>query len=431
MCLAAWHRLCLLILMDLPRTQFIEARRRRRFVLGVAGTFTLAGVAYGLVQMEPLSASVHRSELIIGTVRRGEFVRQVRGPGVLAPRDVRWLAAQAPGRVERLVSRPGAAVEADSVVAVLSNPELERVVQEAEWALAQGEAEVAAMKLQLQGQVLDQRSRVAEARAAFESTRLQAEAESEAARLQAVSQLQARRSQVLLEQLAIRLEVENDRLSNLDEVTRAQLRAQSARVEQLRNVLARQRQQLTSLVVHAGMKGVVQVLSVQVGQQVSAGTPLARVARLDELVAQLRIPELQAKDLQPGQRAEIDTRSGVIRGLVSRVDPAVENGSVRVEVELGGRLPPGARPDLSVDGLVIIERLPESLFVARPVGGEPESQASVFKIDADGWRATRTAVRLGKASINEILVQSGLSAGDRIIVSDTSQWSASDELRIR
>jgi HlyD family secretion protein len=417
--------------MDVPRTAYLAARRKRRIVLGTLGGLALVGVAYALVRLEPVGISVERAEVMIGTVQSGEFVRQVRGPGVLVPRDSRWLPAQAPGRVERIVLKPGAVVEPDSVIAVLANPELERTVQEAEWAVAQGRAEVAAMKLQLQGQVLDQKSRVAEARANFESTRLQAEAEAEAARLQAVSQLQARRSKIMAEQLAVRLQVEDDRLANLADATRAELRAQSARLEQLKNGLARQRQQLDSLQVRAGMTGVVQAVSVQVGQQLTAGAPVARVAQLQELVAELNIPEVQARDLVMGQRAHIDTRNGIVDGKVSRVDPAVENGTVRVEVEFTGELPQGARPDLSVDGVIEIERRHDSLYVARPATGDAESQASVFKLDADGTHARRIAVQLGKASVSEVQVLAGLVAGDRIIVSDVSQWSASDELRIR
>ncbi|HEU4623525.1 MAG TPA: HlyD family efflux transporter periplasmic adaptor subunit [Steroidobacteraceae bacterium] len=416
--------------MDVPRTAYIAARRRRRFVLGMLGACLLAGGAYALVQLEPAAISVERGEVMIATVQHGEFVRQVRGPGVLVPRDSRWLAAQAPGRVERILLKPGAVVQPDSVIAVLSNPELERIVQEAEWAVAQGEAELAAMKLQLQGQVLDQKSRVAEARANYESTRLQAEAEADAARLQAVSQLQARRSRILAEQLAVRLQVEDDRLANLADATRAQLRAQSARLEQLKNVLARQRQQLESLQLRAGMTGVVQALAVQVGQQLAAGAQVARVAALHDLVAELQIPEVNARDLMAGQAAHIDTRNGIAEGKVSRVDPAVANGAVRVEVQFTGELPHGARPDLSVDGVIEIERRPDSLYVARPATGDPESRASVFRLDPDG-HARRIAVQLGKASVSEVQVLAGLAAGDRIIVSDVSQWSSSDELRIR
>jgi HlyD family secretion protein len=216
----------------------------------------------------------------------------------------------------------------------------------------------------------------------------------------------------------------------LADATRAQLRAQSARLEQLKNVLARQRQQLESLQLRAGMTGVVQALAVQVGQQLAAGAQVARVAALHDLVAELQIPEVNARDLMAGQAAHIDTRNGIAEGKVSRVDPAVANGAVRVEVQFTGELPHGARPDLSVDGVIEIERRPDSLYVARPATGDPESRASVFRLDPDG-HARRIAVQLGKASVSEVQVLAGLAAGDRIIVSDVSQWSSSDELRIR
>lgn len=417
--------------MDRPRTEFLQNQRKRRMLLGGAGALAAVGVAFAIAGLDPVSASADRKTLVIGTVQRGEFIRQVRGPGVLVPREIRWIAAQAPGRVERLVLKPGASVEPDSVIVQLANPELERVVHEAEWAVTQSEAEVAALRLQLEGEVLDQKSRVAEARATHASTRLQAEAEGEAARINAVSQLQARRSQILAEQLAVRVQVEEDRLANLREATRAQLKAQNARLEQARNTLERQRHLLASLEVRAGMQGVLQALPVQVGQQLAAAAPIARVARPDELVAELRIPEVQAKDLMVGQSARIDTRNGIVPGRVSRIDPAVENGSVRVEVELAGELPAGARPDLSIDGVIEIDRLRGAVFVARPASGEPESKASVFRVEPDGSRAERVTATFGKASVNEIHVLAGLAPGDRIIVSDTTRWTAHDELRIR
>jgi HlyD family secretion protein len=417
--------------MDIPRTSFLQSQRKKRLAIGAGAALALVSVAYAITRFEPATASADSKTLLIGTVQRGEFVREVRGPGLLVPREIRWVAAQAPGRVERLVLKPGAIVEPDSVIVELANPELERVVHEAEWAVTQSEAEVAALRLQLKGEVLDQKSRVAEARAEYESTRLQAEAEAEAARINAVSQLQARRSQILADQLAVRVQVEEDRLANLADATRAQLRAQTARLEQSRNSLERQRHLLASLKVRAGMTGVLQALPVQVGQQLAAAAPIARVARPDELVAELRIPELQAKDVIAGQKARIDTRNGVVAGRVTRVDPAVENGSVRVEVDLTGALPSGARPDLSVDGIIELDRTRDAVFVARPASGESDSEASVFRLEEDGSRAERIPARFGKASVNEIHVVSGLAPGDRIIVSDISQWNAYDELRIR
>jgi HlyD family secretion protein len=416
---------------DIPRTEFLKNQRKRRVLFGAGGALALASVAFAIARLEPATVAADRDALLIGEVQRGEFVREVRGPGLLVPKEIRWITAQAPGRVERLVLKPGALVEPETVIVELANPELERIVQEAQWAVTQSEAEVAALRLQLKGQVLDQKSVLAEARATYESTRLQAEAEAEAARTHAVSQLQARRSQILADQLAVRVQVEEDRLANLIEATAAQLRAQAARLEQTRNSLERQRQLLASLSVRAGMKGVLQALPAQVGQQLAAGSPIARVAQPQELVAELRVPELQAKDLMVGQTARIDTRNGIVAGRVSRVDPAVENGSVRVEVELVGTVPDGARPELSVDGVIELDRTNGVVYVPRPASGEPESKVSVFKVDTDGTRAQRVTATFGKASVNEIHVVAGREPGDPINVSDKSQWSAYDELRIR
>jgi HlyD family secretion protein len=417
--------------MDVPRPEFLRKKRTRRVTLAAIGAVAIASVAFAITRFEPASASADRAALLIDNVRRGEFVRQVRGPGVLVPREIRWVTAQAAGIVERLALKPGAAVEPESVIAELSNPELKRLVQEAEWARAQGEAELAALRLQLQGQVLDQKAKVAEAHADYEGTRLQALAEAEAAAQQAVSQLQVRRTQILTEQYNVRVKVEEERLRNLVNATAAQLRAQNARLEQLTNTLESQKQQLASLQVRAGMQGVLQALPVQIGQQLPAGAPVARVARPDDLVAELKIPELQAKDLVAGLNAKIDTRAGIVAGRVTRVDPAVAEGTVRVDVDLTGRLPAGARPDLSVEGVIEIERTPGSVFVARPAFGEPESEVSVFKLDAGGSHARRVPVKFGKESVNEIQVVSGLEPGDQIIVSDISQWSHYDELHIR
>jgi HlyD family secretion protein len=415
--------------MDVPRPEYSQRLRKRRIALAVGAGLVVASAAVAIVRMDPAGPAVDREALLIDTVRRGEFVHQVRGPGVLEPRDIRWIVAQAPGRVERILVRPGMPVEADTVIVELSNPEAQRVADEARWALSQGDAELAALRLQLQSQVLDQKSRAAEVRANYESARLQAEAE--AAAENAVSALQARRSAILAEQLEVRVEVEEERLANLREATAAQLRAQSARIEQLRASLASRRELAESLHVRAGLAGVLQVLPVQVGQQIAAGAQIARVARPGELVAELCVPELSARDLRAGLAAKIDTRNGIVAGRVSRVDPTVENGSVRVEVTLEGALPPGARPDLSVDGLIEIERLPDVVFVGRPVYGEPDAPISVFRLDAGGSGAQRVPARLGKASANEVVVLEGLQPGDRIVLSDVSQWSRHDHLRIR
>jgi HlyD family secretion protein len=415
--------------MDVQRTDVSKRKRARRMVQVAIAATAVVGIAVSLAKLEPMSASAERATLLIDTVRQGEFVRQVRGPGVLAPREMRWVAAQAPGRVDQLLLKPGALVQPDSVIAILSNPELERLVQEAEWEEAQGSAELAALKLTLRGQVLDQKARVAEARTNSEALRVQEIAELQAAA--AVSQLQLRRTQLLNQQNAILLQIEEERLANLENSTAEQLRAQNARLAQLRNIVARQKQQLASLRVTAGLKGVLQTMPVQIGQQLTAGTLIARVARPDDLVAQLKIPELQANDITPGLKAVIDTRAGLVKGTVSRVDPVVAEGSVVVDIDLADALPTGARPDLSVDGTIEIERKSNALFVGRPASGGSDSSTTVLKLDASGGRAHRVPVRFGKESVNQIAILSGLQPGDQIIVSETSQWSSYDEIHIR
>ncbi len=417
--------------MDIPRPDLQQnsKRRRRWFVAG--GSVVVAGLVVGLLGLNPMTVAVDHGVLVIDEVTRGEFVREVRGAGLLQPREFRLLVAQAAGRVERILVRPGAVVASDTIIAVLANAELENAVRETELARVQGEAELAARRLGLQSQVLDQKSRLAEVRSNYESAHLQAEAEQAAARANAVSALQAQRSEILKLQLRTRVDIESERLANLRLANAAQLRAEDARVGQLRSTAARQRQLLESLQLRAGMDGVLQSLALQVGQQIAAGAQVARVARPDALVAELRISELDARDLRPGLTAKIDTRNGVVTGLVSRVDPGVDNGSVRVEVALTGPLPKGARPDLNVDGIVEIDRSPDTLSVARPAAIQPESAASLFVLDAGSSLARRRSVLLGKTSVNRVVVSAGLKTGDRVIVSDTSQWSTRDELRIR
>lgn len=417
--------------MDKVRTGVTRRKRQQRIALAGVAALILAGAAWAIVRANPPALTIDSDAVLVDTVRRGEFTRDVRAPGVLVPREIRWLVAEAPGRVETIDVRPGAAVEADTVIVTLTNPDVARAVQDAEWALSQGEAELAALRLSLQSEVLDQKSRVAEVRANAGSARLQAQAEDEALRIDAVSRLQARRSQIVAGQLAERLDVELERLENLKAATGARLRAQAAKIEVLRNTLARQRHLADALNIRAGMAGVLQSLPVQIGESLEAGEQVARVAKPGELMAELRVPELGARDLSIGLSASIDTRSGLIAGTVARIDPAVENGTVKVEVRLDGALPAVARADLSVDGLIEIERLAQALFVARPAQGADDTTLSVFRLDADGHYARRVDARFGKASARTIAIEQGLEAGDRIIVSDVSQWSGHDVLRLR
>ena len=416
--------------MDIQRDDLKRRKQRRRLALAGLGVAALLAMGGVVASLEPAAPSVERSSLWLDTVRRGEMLREVRGPGTLVPREVRWIAANTAARVERIVARPGAKVEPDTVILELSNPEVVEQQLAAEANLRAAEADYAARRMSLESALLDQRANFAAVEADYESARLQAEAESGLAQKGIISRIQHRRSELSADQLKVRLDIERQRLAKLGETHVAQLAADQARIAQLRGAADLRRRQAEALQVRAGIEGVLQLVPVEAGQQVTPGTNLARVARPDELMAELRIPETQAKDIAIGQEAKVDTRNGIVPGQVTRIDPSVQNGSVLVDVELTGPLPPGARPDLSVDGTIQIERLADVMHVGRPAYGQPESEVRLFRIDPESGVAHRVPVRLGRASVSLIEVQQGLAPGDQIILSDTSQWDEYDRLRI-
>lgn len=414
--------------MDRPRTDLDRRKRRRWFIAGAAlAAVMAAGIA--LATFEPMAPRVDAKTLYIDVVIRGDLLRRVRGTGTLVPRDQRWIAAAAEGRVERVLVRPGAEVAADTVLVELSNPELQQLAEEASLACDAARAEAASLHVQLESQVLDQRARIAEARAQYESARLQAEAEGRLAGQHAISELQIARSKLTAEQLGVRLEIEQERLGKLRSSVAAQLAAQRARVAQLEQSAIRRRAQSDSLLVRAGLDGVLQQLVVESGQQLALGASIARVARPGSLLAELAIPELDAKDLAIGQKASIDTRNGVVAAHVERVEPAVSNGTVRVEVAPDSEWPAGARADLSIEGTIDIERLANVVQVARPVSAQPLSESRVFRL-SDGGRAQRVPVKFGKASVDRIVILAGLAPGERVIVSDVSQYERYERLNV-
>lgn len=416
--------------MDIPRPDYQKALQRRRWIIGGVVSLVLGTAAYGLSRLEPAAPRVERASVWIDTVKRGDLMREVRGPGQLVPREIRWIAAETPARVERIVVRPGATVQPEDLILELSNPEVSDAVLAARAEVQAARADLEAQRLALQTQALDQQARVAEIHADHASALLQAEAEGELNRKGIVSALQFRQSELRAEQLGVRLKIERERATMLQRNVEAQLDAARARLEQLENTLSLRERQAAALQVRAGMQGVLQVVAVEEGQQVTAGLNLARVARPDVLMAELRIPETQAKDVILGQTVRIDTRNGVVEGSVTRIDPAVANGAVQVDVDLIGSLPPGARPDLSVDGTIEIETLHDVLYVGRPAFGQIESDTTLFRLDAEGTIARRVPVRLGRASVSLIEVQRGLEVGDRVVLSDTSNYDRSDRLRL-
>jgi HlyD family secretion protein len=366
----------------------------------------------------------------VDTVRQGEMLREVRGPGTLVPKEIRWIATQTDGRVERILVRPGAVVEADTVLMEMSNADLVQQTEESRLQLEAAEAEYTETVLRLQNQRLDQRASLAVAEADFESARLQAEAEETLAAENIIPAIQYRRSQLLADQQRIRRDIERDRLEQFSQSMEAQLAAQRARLDQARNAYQRRVDQIASLHVRAGLAGVLQQVPVEEGQRVALGTNVARVARPDDLQAELRIAETQARDVAIGQLVRVDTRNGIVEGRVIRIDPAVQSGTVQVDVELTGDLPRGARPDLSVDGTIEIERLSDVVYTGRPAYGQPNATISLFRLDEDGRTAIRVPVQLGRSSVNAIEIIQGLTPGEQVILSDTSQWDEYDRIRL-
>ena len=416
--------------MDRPRIREQFALKHRKLVLVAGGFLLLSGVAFGIAKLEPGAPAVAREQLYLDEVKEGTLERKVRGPGALQPREARWLSTRAEARVDRVLVRAGEPVEPDTVIVQLSNPEVERAADAATLEVAAARAEYAAARLELESQRLDRRSSLAEARATAESARLQAVAEQRAYEQGAVSGLQTARSKIEANQLGERAEIEEQRLAALDSAVGAQLEARQARLRQLERSAEERRLAADSLQVKAGMAGVVQSVPVQEGQQLAAGANVARVAKPGTLYAELRIPELDARDLAPGLPAVIDMRDRLVRGRVVRVDPAVTAGAVRVEVDFDEALPTQARADLSVDGTIAIETLKNVRFVGRPVGAQSDSATTVFRAKPGDSVAERVPVKFGKASVNQIVVLEGLEPGDIVALADTTQWSGKDRLVI-
>jgi len=412
--------------MDILREDLKLARlRRRRWWIG-GSIAAVALVTLGLSRLKPAAPTVEAPW--IDTVRRGPLVLEVRGPGTLVPVEVRWIAASTEARVERQVLQPGTAVQPDSVILELSSPEVEQSAVEAQAQLRAAEADLLNLKAQLESETLNQEGAAAQIEAEYQQARLQAEADAELARQGLVSQLTTKLSTLRAEQLEKRNTIEKERLQKRGAASDAQLAAQRARLEQLRALYDLRRGQVEALHVRAGIAGVLQEVPVAIGQRVAPGTNLARVARPDLLKAQLRIAETQAKDVAIGEKAAIDTRNGIVPGVVSRVDPAAREGTVLVDVALQGELPRGARPELSVDGTIELARLADVLYVGRPAYGQPGSTVGLFRVGDDG-EARRVPVKLGRASVNAVEVLAGLKEGDRVILSDMSAWDAFDRVR--
>ncbi|MBB4634045.1 HlyD family efflux transporter periplasmic adaptor subunit [Longimicrobium terrae] len=414
--------------MDIPRA---PRTTPRRYVIGGAVAMVLAVATVALARMEPAAPKLDGASVWTDTVKRGTMMREVRGPGTLVPEQIRWVSAVTAGRVERILVQPGMTVQPGTPLLVLSNADVQRDALEAQRQLVGAEADKTTLGATLENQRLTQEAAVATVRADQREAERQAVANRELAGRGLISRMELQRSEDRAEELSSRLRVEEQRLRFLSQSMRDQLSAQQTQVERLRGLSDFQRGYVESMRVLAGTDGVVRELPLQEGQWVTPGSPLAVVVRPGRLKAQLRIPETQARDLVVGQTARIDTRNGIAQGRVSRIDPAVQDGSVTVDVTLEGELPRGARPDLSVDGVIEIERIPNVLYVDRPAYGQAGGTLGMFRVEEGGRTAARTDVRLGRSSVNTVEVLSGLREGDVVILSDMTAWDRSKKVRLR
>jgi HlyD family secretion protein len=421
--------------MDVARPASVIRRKKlKRTLVAVGVLLVVALVTVGLAQLKPAAPSVDSGSFWPGQVKRGAMIRQVRGPGTLVPEDIRWIAASTDGRVERRLTLAGSKVEPDTVILELTDEQVVQEALDAEYQLRAAEADLASLRVQLRNDLLQQQAHAADIQAQYHRARITAEANEQLSKEGLQSAVTTRISRVEADELANRNRIEQERLRIRSESTDAQLDAERARIEQRRALYQLRRQQVDGLKVRAGIAGVLQSVPVEEGQRVASGTNLARVAVPGRLKAELRIPETQARDVEVGLRAVVDTRNGEVEGRVARVDPAAQSGTVLVDVAFTGPLPRGARPDLSVDGTIELERLTDVLYVERPAFGQENSTVSLFKLHGPPTAfegADRVQVKFGRSSVNTIEVLEGLNEGDRVILSDMSAWDGYDRLRIR
>ena len=417
-------------MVDIPRKSQARLRLLRRILYGAIVLCAIGGISRYVSRLKPAAPSVERATIWIDTVKRGSMLCQIRGLGKLVPEENTWIPAVTEGRVEKKLVEPGAPVKSDTILLELSNPQLEQETVNAEWDWKAEESSFADLKVRLERDQLTQAADMVKLESDHEQAVLRYEASSELDKDGLISGLDLKRDKADAQQLANRLQIEKQRLEINKESIAAQLAQQRTRIDQRHALYVLKNSQLDQLKVRAGVDGVLQLIQVDVGQRVSPGANLARVANPNKLKAELNIPETQAKDIQIGQKVSIDTRNGLIPGRVSRIDPAVKDGTVTVDVRMEGELPKGARPDLSVDGTIVLEKLDDVVYVGRPVQGQPESQVGIFKLDPDGKGASRVTVKLGRSSVNTIEIREGLKPGDQVILSDTTAQDGFDSIRL-
>ena len=417
-------------MVDIARSPEVKRKKKiRQIMYGIVALLAIVLISVGVSRLRPAAPGVDRATVWIDTVKRGPMTRQVRGSGILTPENIRWIPATTSGRVEKLVLRPGAQVTPTSVILEMSNPDLQQQVMDAQLGYRSAEAAYENRRADLQSQLLTQEVGVATLESQSRQASLVLAANEELFKEKLISELQLKQFRASDEDLKNQLKVATQRLEITKAGIKSQLAPQEAEVNQRKATYELRLRQLDDLKVKAGMTGVLQVLPVEVGQQVAAGANVARVADPTMLKAELRIAETQTKDIKIGQTAEVDTRNGVVAGKVSRIDPASANGTVGVDISLEGALPPGARPDLSVDGTVLLQKLDDVIFVGRPAFGQEESTITLFKLQPDG-EAHRTKVVLGRSSVNTIEIREGLQPGDQVVLSDMSSYDQFDRVKL-
>jgi Multidrug resistance efflux pump len=418
--------------MDIQRPDIKKKKRQRQIIGGALGLVVLALAAFFVSRLKPAAPTVDRAAVWTDAVKQGPLLRQVRGPGSLVPREdkIRLIPAETEATVVRIRVLPGAKVEPDTVVMDLVDPTVQQELLDAQLQLKAAQTDLMNVKAKLDSDLMTQKAGAATVNADYNQAKLQAQTDKSLYDLGVISGLTYSASKGKADELTTRSDIEKQRLTVNEKAIETQIAVQQTKVAQAQAMLALKQRQQDALSVKAGISGVLVDLPHQVGEHVAPGTTLAKVVQPDQLKASLKIAETQARDIQIGQPSEIDTHNGVIEGKVIRIDPAVVNGTVTVDVELEGALPQGARPDLSVDGTIDLDRMANVLYVGRPAFGNENSTISLFKLSPDGTTAVRVPVKVGKASVNAIQVIEGLQSGDTVILSDMSRWDNTDRIRL-
>ncbi len=420
--------------MDIARPEFKQQKRKRQILLSAVAIVVVAAITMGVYRLRPAAPTVERGTVWTDSVKRGPMLRQVRGVGSLVPSQeaVLQIPAETEATVVRIRVLPGGSpVKADTVLVDMSNPQVEQSAVDAQLQWKAAVADYQSQKMKLESDLMNQRAGAATVKADYTQAELQAQTDKALYDLGVISGLAYKASKGKSDELTTRNSLEDQRLVSSQKSIDSQLAELQAKVDQMRVLADLKQKQLDALKVRAGIDGVLVELPLQVGQHVLPGTMLAKVVQPNHLMAQLKIAETQARDVQPGEPASVDTHNGVIAGTVMRVDPGVQNGTVTVDVKLTGELPKGARPDLSVDGTVDLERLDNVLYVGRPAFGQENSTISLFKIGPDGHEAERVPVKVGRASVNSIQIVDGLREGDTVVLSDMSRWDNTDRIRLQ